>query len=70
MDERGKARPAGNDLDLVWGCEGISREINRTPRQTFHLLETGALDGAARKIQNRWVAERGKLRAIFVGEAA
>ena len=29
--------------DLVWGAEAIGREIDRSPRQTFYLLATGAI---------------------------
>ncbi len=52
-------------IDLVWGCTAIAKEIKRTDRQTFHLLEAGALP--AKKVGNRWVADRGKLRAHFLG---
>lgn len=55
-------------IDLVWGCAAIAKVIQRTPRQTFHMLESGLLP--ARKIGNRWVAERGKLHALFLEEAA
>ncbi|WP_292500199.1 hypothetical protein [Mesorhizobium sp.] len=40
--------------------------INKKPRQAFHLLESGLLP--ARKVGNQWVAERGKLRAFFLGD--
>jgi hypothetical protein len=55
-------------IDLIWGCTAIAKEIERTPRQTFYLLESGALP--ARKIGNRWVAERGKLHALFLKDDA
>ncbi|MER8846792.1 DNA-binding protein [Mesorhizobium australicum] len=58
-----QAEPA---LDLVWGAVEIGKEINRKPRQTFHMLETGLLP--AKKVGNQWVAERGKLRAFFLKE--
>lgn len=59
-------------LELAWGAGEIAAEIGRTERQTFHLLENGALP--AKKVQGRWVAEKGQLRAFFLrgsnGEAA
>ena len=56
-------------IDLVWGCAAIAKEIDRTQRQCFHLLESGALP--ARKVGNRWVAERRQLHALFLdGEAS
>ncbi|MDG4908442.1 DNA-binding protein [Mesorhizobium sp. WSM4898] len=51
-------------IDLVWGAENIGKEINRKPRQTFHMLEQGLLP--AKKVGNQWVAERGRLRDFFV----
>lgn len=54
-------------LDLIWGAEEIAKVIGRTPRITFNLLTTGALP--AKKVGNRWVAERSKLVAFFM-EAA
>jgi hypothetical protein len=27
--------------EILWGVKAISEEINRSPRQTFHMLETG-----------------------------
>jgi hypothetical protein len=44
----------------------ISDEINRNPRQTYHLLKTGALP--ARKVGGKWVASRRQLRAALIGE--
>lgn len=55
-------------LDLVWEVEAISKLIGRTERQTFHMLATGQLP--AKKVGGRWVAERGKLIAFFIGDAA
>ncbi|WP_353820783.1 DNA-binding protein [Mesorhizobium sp.] len=50
-------------LDLVWGCDAIAVVIHRTPRQTFNLLETNQIP--AKKVGNRWVASRGKLKKLF-----
>ncbi|MER9169852.1 DNA-binding protein [Mesorhizobium australicum] len=55
-------------IDLVWGAAEIGKEINRKPRQAFHMLETGLLP--AKKVGNQWVAERGKLRAFFLKDEA
>ncbi|MCO6386218.1 DNA-binding protein [Aliihoeflea sp. 40Bstr573] len=55
-------------LDLVWGIEAIARLIGRTERQTYHMLRTGNLP--AKQVGNRWVAERGKLVAFFMEDAA
>lgn len=54
-------------LDLIWGAEAIAQLIGRTPRVTFHLLTTGAIP--AKKVGDRWVAERSKLIAFFMADA-
>jgi hypothetical protein len=54
-------------LDLIWEVEEIAKLIGRTRRQTFHMLSKGELP--AKKVGNRWVAERSKLIAFFM-EAA
>ncbi|MDE3796623.1 DNA-binding protein [Sinorhizobium medicae] len=59
---------AEGNLDLIWGGEEIAKVIGRTPRITFHLLEKGLLP--AKKVGNRWVAERSKLIAFFLEDAA
>ncbi|MFK0693081.1 DNA-binding protein [Mesorhizobium sp. IMUNJ 23033] len=51
---------------LFGGAAEIGKEIKRKPRQAFHMLEKGLLP--ARKVGNQWVAERGKLRAFFLGD--
>lgn len=55
-------------IDLVWGCAEIAKVIQRTPRQTFYMLESGSLP--ARKVGNRWVADRSKLHALFLEDVA
>lgn len=55
-------------MDLIWGAEEIAKIIGRTPRVTFHLLTTGSIP--AKKVGSRWVSERSKLIAFFMGEAA
>lgn len=52
--------------DLIWGGANIAREIGRTPRQTYHLLETGKLP--AKKIGDLWVGSKTVLRRHLAGE--
>jgi hypothetical protein len=59
---------AHEDDEPVWGAENIAKVIGRTTRQTFGLLEAGALP--AKKIGNRWVGGRRKLRERVLGEDA
>ena len=57
MPRTKKAAPregADERPDIVWGAAAIGRVINRSPRQTFWLLETGEIP--ARKINNLWSA--------------
>lgn len=53
--------------ELIWGASQIARVIGRTDRQTFHMLDKGILP--ARKVGNRWVAERGRLMNFFTEDA-
>lgn len=57
-----------NTADLIWGCKAIAQEINRTERQTYHMLEKGVLP--ADKVGKIWVARRSRLQIVGVGEAA
>jgi hypothetical protein len=57
------------NLDILWGAEEIARVINRTRRQTHHLLNRGAID-AAKKIGGRWCANKERLREQFCGGKA
>lgn len=57
------------EISLVWGCTDIAEMIGRSERQTFYLLESGSIP--ARKVGNRWVADRNKLVNHFLtGENA
>jgi len=56
------------NIDLVWEATEIAKVIGRSQRQTVHLLQSGQLP--ARKVGNRWVAERGQLIRFFMGQAA
>jgi hypothetical protein len=58
-------KAATDEPDAVWGATAIGRVINRSARQTFHLLESGALP--ARKVGKSWVASRRKLRELVEG---
>ncbi|APO74587.1 hypothetical protein AM571_CH01766 [Rhizobium etli 8C-3] len=55
-------------MDLIWGAAEIAKLIGRSPRATFHMLDTGELP--AKKVGGRWVAERNKLLAFFMETAA
>jgi len=55
-------------LDLVWEVAAISRLIGRSERQTFYLLNSGALP--AKKVGGRWVADRKRLLSFFLEDAA
>ena len=55
--------------DLVWGARAIGAVINRTQGQTYHLFETGALDGAVGKLGPKtMVGSRRKLRKFAVSQ--
>jgi hypothetical protein len=49
---------------VLWGAAEISQIIHRTPRQTFHLLKSGAIK-SARRCGGRWCANLGALRREF-----
>jgi hypothetical protein len=53
---------SASESDLVWGGEAIGREINRTASQVYHLLEIGALAGAAAKLGHKTIV--GSKRAL------
>ncbi|WP_085034094.1 hypothetical protein [Ensifer aridi] len=55
-------------IDLIWGAAEIAKLIGRSPRATFHMLDSGELP--AKKVGGRWVAERGKLIRFFMETAA
>lgn len=57
-----------NDLDLIWGVAAIAKLIGRTDRQTYDMLTAGHLP--AKQVGTRWVAERGRLIAFFMEDAA
>jgi hypothetical protein len=55
-----------DNLDLIWGADAISREINANKRRTFYYLQNGLIP--AKKIGESWVASGKALRRHFLGE--
>ena len=53
-------------LDLIWGAKNIATAINRTERETFHLLKKEKFP--AKKVLGRWLSSREKLREYFLNE--
>jgi hypothetical protein len=51
----------------IWGAENIGKEINRTKKQVFHLVETGRLK--VPKVGKHLVSTPRKLRRLMFGEA-
>lgn len=54
-------------FEAVWGADGIGKEIKRSTRQTFYLLESGVLP--ARKVRGQWQTTKGELRDFLLGVA-
>jgi hypothetical protein len=50
------------DSELVWGAASIADEINRSLRQTWHLLRSNRLP--VRKVGDQWVGKRAELRDL------
>ena len=57
-----------NVLDVRWGADAIGEAIGKSARQTFHLLQSGAIP--ARKVGKQWCADLNDLRAFFRREVA
>jgi hypothetical protein len=53
----------------IWGVENFAKVINRTERQTYHLVATGKLSGV-NKVGDRYVSTRRKLLNAVLGEEA
>jgi len=67
-DTSARGAPPENDTvslgsDLIWGVSALARELGKTERQAFHLVETKQIPVG--KIGGRIVASRAKLRAHF-----
>ncbi|THV13848.1 hypothetical protein [Rhizobium rhizophilum] len=58
-----------DQLDLIWGVGPIGREIGRTYKQTYHMIQCGYLP-AVKQVGGRYVASRRKLIEFFMKEAA
>jgi hypothetical protein len=48
----------------IWGLRNIGRKIDRTEEQTAHLVKTGALKGAVKKVGGQWVGDEDRLEAV------
>lgn len=60
---------SNEDLDRpIWGVKQIAKIVDRTERQTFHMLQSGQLP--ASKIGDRWVSTRRRLLAPIMGNVA
>lgn len=67
-----ESKPAASLADdLIWGVageRGIAAEINRSPAETYHLISTGVLDGAVKKLGHKTIiASRRKLKNLLIG---
>jgi hypothetical protein len=60
-------KPQDHNDDIVWGAREIGKVINRTERQTYHLLEKKRLP--ARYDDGMYSASRKRLLAYLSGEA-
>jgi hypothetical protein len=54
--------PGAKPSRIRWGVGEISETINRTPRQTYWLLEGGHLP--AKKVGGKWAGEEDALRRV------
>jgi hypothetical protein len=62
MPESITTNTTNNDDTPIWGAEKIARVIGRTKTSTYYLLESGALNGAVKKVNGRWCGRPSKLR--------
>lgn len=53
-----------DDLDLIWGAAAIGEEIGQSRTATYYMLGSGKLP--ARKVGDKWVAVRSRLREFFL----
>jgi len=51
---------------VLWGAKAIADYIGRSPRQVYHLLETGKLP--AQRLGQRWVTTKSRLKAHLSGQ--
>ena len=50
-------------LDLLWGADEIGKAIRRNRRQTYRLLESGAIP--ASKINGTWIASKSQIERVL-----
>jgi hypothetical protein len=50
----------------VWGVSAIGKEINKSPRATYHMLYRHQIK-SARKVGGQWMATPAALRREFGG---
>ena len=68
MSKHGERDHQHNHLDRpIWGAKAIADHIRRNERQTFYLLENGALD--ATKVRNVWTSTPRRLNRSLGIEA-
>jgi hypothetical protein len=48
----------------LWGAKAIGAAIDRTPKQTFYLLNKGLIR-SARRVGEQWVADHDDLQREF-----
>lgn len=65
--ETNKAEHTPNNVDAIWGIDGIAEAIGQTFDATAYMLKKKQLP--ARKIGERWVASRKRLNDFIAGDA-
>src|SRR5262249_36889001 len=66
IDNDNVAVPIENgSTDFVWGAAGIGGVLCVSQAKCFHLIYTGALDGAVKKVNGQWVGNVEKLKALL-----
>jgi hypothetical protein len=63
-----KNKPSVSFDDFIWGVGGIAKVINRTRRQTQHLIDSGVIE-VVRLNPKTIVASRSKLNKRFAAIA-
>ena len=49
----------------IWGCQNIAAYIGKSEQATRHLIRTGALNGAVKKVGGVFVGAPAKLREVL-----
>jgi hypothetical protein len=50
--------------EKLWGAKAIGAAIDRTPKQTYYLLNKGLIR-SARRVGDQWVADKDDLQREF-----